>query len=289
MIPRAVFSLTLFLCAVIAGAQSQDILLGSRDLPGWTIDKAETYNDRQLYGYINGGAELYLEYGFRQVVGQRCSKGEHEFVVDVYEMVQPQAAFGMWTLSRRPGKQRIPGIDWSSMTDNQLLFVRGKHMVNITLYDSRDETRNAARSVATLLHKRIGGMAFRLPKEVENGALAKHKDELRFVQGPLALASAVSDWSDLFDGIARFDLYHWRVGKGASASEVGLVTFKSQRDLDTFLKAAGIAAPKAAKSGKPSASWLMNAAANRAVRHIDGLRLWFVDGGSEFKKLLSKL
>lgn len=95
--------------------------------------------------------------------------------------------------------------------------------------------------------------------------------------------------SDLFDGIARFDMYHWRVGKGASASEVGLVTFKSQRDLDTFLKAAGIAAPKAAKSGKPSASWLMNASANRAVRRIDGLRLWFVDGGSEFKKLLSKL
>ncbi|MCZ7556972.1 MAG: hypothetical protein M5R41_11290 [Bacteroidia bacterium] len=266
-------------CAAQKGAPS----LNTADIPGWSIEQPDRYNDKQLFGYINGGAELYLEYGFRMVTAWRCQKGKQEFVADVYEMATPAAAFGMWSISRRNCTSTLDGAMWSCVTSNQILFTRGSVLVNITIYDKSEESRSAARKAAVALLKRIEGKDFMPPEVFTTGALSRQKNELRLMQGPLAIQGSLADWSGLLEGIARCDVFHTRSGAGKSATDVGMLRFRSPRDVDTFIAAAGFRKEDVRKK------WNVNAGKKRALKLSDATTVWFLEGGNDIERLVKIL
>ncbi|MEJ2537268.1 MAG: hypothetical protein P8048_09495 [Calditrichia bacterium] len=46
------------------GADVSTLLLEENQIPDLQIKETQTYAGKELYGYIDGGAEIYLEYGF---------------------------------------------------------------------------------------------------------------------------------------------------------------------------------------------------------------------------------
>lgn len=215
------------------------VRLNAADLPAWDVTAPDVYNAKQLYGYINGGAEVYLEYGFRKVSAQRCSRDQHEFQVDIYEMVRPEAAFGMFSVLRGRCSAALPGTRWHCVTPEQILFVKGNFLVSIVPYDRAQVTRNTAMQAAKILSARISGADFRSPSHFRNTPMADAHQKLRFVQGPLALQNVLGDWVSRLDGISRYDMYHTVVGTGAQETEAAVITFRSGRDKDRFLKRIG--------------------------------------------------
>jgi|GEM_PF-1291049 len=264
-------------------AQQSSPLLSDKDLPGWKVEAVETYTSQQLYGYINGGAELYLEYGFRMVSAQRCVQQKNEFMVDIYEMISPLAAFGMWSISHRTCASTLQGVQYSCVTNDQVLFARDKYFVNITMYDRSNETRAAARKAAEVLAKRIRGTNAELPPAFASGPLASKDSPQYFIQGPLALQSIVGNWSDHVEGIRRFDLFLTRIGKGNTATDAGLYRFRSRRDLDVFLGNVGL------KNAPRKNGWLVNKAGSRAAKSIDERQLWYLEGGKQIERLMQRL
>jgi hypothetical protein len=273
-----------FLAAINPGnAQQGATSLTAADIPGWSIEKPDRYNDKQLFGYINGGAELYLEYGFNVVTAWRCQKGKQEFVADVYEMATPAAAFGMWSISRRNCASTLDGAMWSCVTSNQILFARGSVLVNITLFDKSEDSRSTARKAAAALLQRIDGKDFTPPEVFTAGALSRQKSDLRLMQGPLAVQGSLSDWSALLDGLQRYDLYHTRSGAGKAATDAGMLRFRSPRDVDKFIVAAGFRKDDVRKK------WSISAGKKRALKLIDATTVWFLDGGGDIDRLVKIL
>jgi hypothetical protein len=78
--------------------------------PGW--DKAENvekFKANNLYGHINGGAELFLEFGFQELQVQRYSKNDFELNLEIYHMENPTAALGIYLM--KCGKETpLPGL-----------------------------------------------------------------------------------------------------------------------------------------------------------------------------------
>jgi len=68
------------------------------DLDGWTpVGDPEQYEGLDLYELINGGAEVYHEYGFRRVLAQEYGDGANRYIaVEIYEMESAAAAFGIY-------------------------------------------------------------------------------------------------------------------------------------------------------------------------------------------------
>jgi len=61
----------------------------------------EIYGRDTLYGYMNGGAEVYLAFDFREVFVRRYSRdGADDIVLDVYDMGSPADAFGVFSCDR---------------------------------------------------------------------------------------------------------------------------------------------------------------------------------------------
>jgi hypothetical protein len=62
-------------------------------LPWQKSESAMIYKGKKLYEYINGGAEIYYEYGFIQVITQSYKYEDESLIVDIYEMKNPKAVF----------------------------------------------------------------------------------------------------------------------------------------------------------------------------------------------------
>jgi len=68
--------------------------------PGWSISEGPTsYDAESLFEYLNGGAPLYLDYGFQNLTQTRYQLGDDPFAsvtLDVYDMGSEVGAFGLY-------------------------------------------------------------------------------------------------------------------------------------------------------------------------------------------------
>lgn len=97
----------------------------------WKVSEEGISYDREtLYGYMNGGAEVYLAFDFQQVLVRRYSRGgDDEIVLDIYDMGSPQEAFGVFSCDREDEEAGI-GQD-SEYGFGMLRFWKGRYFVTI--------------------------------------------------------------------------------------------------------------------------------------------------------------
>ncbi|MBN1448952.1 MAG: hypothetical protein JXA28_13565 [Bacteroidetes bacterium] len=271
------YVLLLLLLLFIPRTAAAGPLLIAKDLPGWDISTPDFYSAKQLYGYINGGAELYLEYGFRQVTAQRCTKESHELQVDIYEMTSPEAAFGMYSILHGDCPAALSGAEWSCVAPVQILFARDRYLVSVVPYDRSTETRNAAKDAAAALLKRIGARDFRPDEIFRSGPLSPGRSALLFLRGPLALQNALPAWSDPLAGIDHFDLFFTRFGDGSRKTEAAILDCKSKQDLEKVLMQLGL--PGAGKDWTQTKGGAL-------IKRKSPRQIWYLKGGQA--KALSK-
>jgi|WetSurMetagenome_2_1015567.scaffolds.fasta_scaffold90539_2 hypothetical protein len=174
----------------------RDLLPPGSGVPGWTADgPPESYDRGGLYGYIDGGAEAFLQYGFERVdVGRyrRAGPGSAaEITVDVYRMAGDQDAFGVFSTRRDGGETGlalgdIPG--WAMET--QASLAAGPYYVNIVGFGTSEED---LKLWARLMARALGAAGFRgVAWGDRPGPLARlprkdiRPDSVRWIRGPLA-------------------------------------------------------------------------------------------------------
>ncbi|MBD3373393.1 hypothetical protein GF406_00020 [candidate division KSB1 bacterium] len=65
-------------------------------LPEWQSLEMHVYFKDNLYGYINGGAELFKEFGFNRLSVQHFKIDSSEIAVNLYEMSTDTSALGIY-------------------------------------------------------------------------------------------------------------------------------------------------------------------------------------------------
>lgn len=110
--------------------------------PGWAKDgKPQEYEGEDLYAYIDGGAEIYQEYGFSRVILQDYKNDKGRLVsLEIFEMGTPAAAFGMFTF-KRSGNGKTVGLGAGAELEAYYLnFWKGRFLVTLTGFDEGPET-----------------------------------------------------------------------------------------------------------------------------------------------------
>ena len=152
------------LLAVIAAAaasRSEGPLRGylpeDNAAPGWTRDgEPQEYEGQDLYTYIDGGAEIYHEYGFRRVIVQDYKNaGGKSVSLEIFEMETPAAAFGMFTF-KRSGKGKVLKLGGGAELEAYYLnYWNGRFLVTLTGFDEAGETIEALGAMARAVETRI--------------------------------------------------------------------------------------------------------------------------------------
>ncbi|MBD3289640.1 hypothetical protein GF337_12615 [candidate division KSB1 bacterium] len=133
-----------FVCMILAGFLTSS-LHAEINFPqdgfvaGWKKARELTYSASNLYGYINGGAELFLEFGFEELLIRRYDKGEAEISAEVYVMENPLAALGIY-LAKSGKETPNPSINArNSGNAFQYSIVKNKYYVLINNFDGSEE------------------------------------------------------------------------------------------------------------------------------------------------------
>lgn len=144
--------LLIFLTAALARAA--DVC---RLAPGWrSSGPPQNFSSENLFEYLDGGAEGYLIFGFVRLEHQTCTKGEESLVIDISEMADSDAAYGLFAARRDP-RQPVQHIGMGGeILAQRASFARGNSYVELTATPGEDY-RETLRALVAALEKQVEG------------------------------------------------------------------------------------------------------------------------------------
>jgi hypothetical protein len=148
--------LIFFLTAGFISAQNISLILPD-SIEGWSAqDSSQLYVGEDLYRLIDGGADIFLEYGFIKVLTQRYVGSEDiPISVEIYEMKDSSAAFGIFSLFTFSTGKRIKFGTDAFAGDGFLLFQKGKYYVSLSGNESSERIQNGLIKTGELIEKNI--------------------------------------------------------------------------------------------------------------------------------------
>lgn len=127
---------------------------------GWKISSDPMFfESHNLWEYIDGQAEMYLQYGFQLVIAADYSIGGNPtaLVIDVYQMESPVHAFGIYAAERSPEDRFIDVGAEGYLGENVLNFWKGPYYIKITSFHQSPETKEILLELSRAVAGRIPG------------------------------------------------------------------------------------------------------------------------------------
>ena len=110
-------------------------------VPGWAQSgPARAYEAGNLFEYMDGNAEGYLIYGFRNMKGVTCRQGEISFVIDLSDMGDADGSYGIFSANRDP---QLPTDKFGmagQVVPRRAMFVKGSYFVEVAANPEGDHT-----------------------------------------------------------------------------------------------------------------------------------------------------
>lgn len=196
------------------------------------LKRERVFTGDGLYGFMNGGADLFLEYGVKSLINRDLSYKNEDFTIDIYEMPTPEDAFGIYSMHifRCQQADTLDMIDCFS--PYQMLAVIENLYISI-VYPSGS---SHAQSIATELIPMYISADKSIVPDFPAAFLPKLplSGNIKYLRGPLSVSSASSDLSSILQNIS-YD-YVWFTGDRKNKSYQAVIQFTSQTEKEKIKK-----------------------------------------------------
>lgn len=109
-----------------------------------------------LYLLIDGGAEIYHEYGFQEVVFQTYGAGEVNTVnLEIFEMDSPASAYGIYTFKTGPHGKPVNIGQEGWLEDYYLNFWKGNYLITVIGLDTNRSVQDGIKKIARGVESKI--------------------------------------------------------------------------------------------------------------------------------------
>jgi hypothetical protein len=124
-----------FLVGLVAAAQAvsgSPAIPDAGFAPGWAkAGSLRTFTGQDLFNQIDGGAELFLEFGFAKLRLQAYARGKAELTLNAYEMESAASALGVY-LMKMGRETPFPEVAArNSGEEVQITIVKGRYFVQV--------------------------------------------------------------------------------------------------------------------------------------------------------------
>jgi len=157
----------LALMLVTAGSGTAEITLPDGPGEGWAkSDEERRFVGSRLYDHIDGGAELFHEFGFTRLLVQEYQKGEDQITLEVYEMESPESALGIY-LQQSAEEKPVEGIEARNSGGRyQLSVVKGKVFFQVNSFSGAEALLP---TMTALAQRTLEGLAEKSLADEETG------------------------------------------------------------------------------------------------------------------------
>ncbi|HVN75622.1 MAG TPA: DUF6599 family protein [Thermoanaerobaculaceae bacterium] len=199
----ALAAATLFLASAALAVSDAALLPPPDAASGFApVGQPRVFTGSALYGHIDGGAEIFFEFGFEAATVQRYTCLDESLEVELYGMTDPTAALGIY-LQRCGGRCDAPGrrdqiSRYATFGRSQLTFAKDRFFVVITAEEVHPRTDAALETLAVVISNRLAADARRRsrPDSFTDPALGLSPGwspgSVRLIRGPLALQAIIT-------------------------------------------------------------------------------------------------
>lgn len=200
-----VFSMLVLVTVCAAAQQPAEDLSGylpeEGEVAGWKLSEdPKNYCGDDLFLMIDGGADIYHEYGFRQVLrAEYLDVNEKSIKLEIYQMKSPASAYGIYSFKVGEGGKPLTIGHEARLQDYYLNFWKGDLLVTVIGLDSDAETVQAVVALAKAVDVRISYSGKRpdLAEALLDASLGF--SDAKYVRGPLGvMGSYVFDTENFF-------------------------------------------------------------------------------------------
>jgi hypothetical protein len=135
---------------VLALLPAEDPALGIA--PG---EPAELFAGRKLFDYMDGGAEIFLGFGFDELGVRRYRHGAVSVRVAIYRMGGPAEAFGIHAFGGKGAAEDVGGP--ATLANGMLSFFRGRFYVRVVAETPAKEVTAALLALGRATYARLPG------------------------------------------------------------------------------------------------------------------------------------
>lgn len=220
------------IATISLGQPFNDITLA--DFPGIQVTKSDSFTGQGLWGYMNGGADLYLEYGFQKLYVREYAWQGEKLKLEIFIMSDPASAFGIYALSTSKC------LIWNSLADFSCQSVYQSQAATGQLYISatNESGSQVAQGLCSMLVQQTvkqnpSDQVF-VPMIFQGSVLNQYIGTLRYYRGLLGLQNGMPEWTDLFSQV-NFTMFTETVTQQDSAGSIGRIVFDDITSRGIFL------------------------------------------------------
>jgi len=128
------------------------------DVVTWKIPEApQDYFPEILFEYINGAAEIYLSYDFKELTVGQYEKGDSNasLIIEIYDMGNEINSFGIYSAERFPDSQFISLGNQGYLEEGTLNFIVGKYYIKLLCFDSGEDSADFLKLFSQEIVKRV--------------------------------------------------------------------------------------------------------------------------------------
>ncbi len=236
---KIIITLFCLLCITISNEAQTSASFPSfklADIPGGAINREASFNGDALWGHINGGADIYLEYGFDKLLFQEVAWKGFEFRVEFYRMNSAESAFGIFSLSKYKCLSSDTLTKWMCITPFQVQGAVASYYISI----ANDKGTQEAQSVSTELFKivlnKISESNYSFPSMFIKPSLKLYLPMAKLIKGKLGIQNGFPEWSDMFDEFNNFKVFIIDQNEAEPNFVFSLIEFSNSSDMQKFIK-----------------------------------------------------
>ena len=140
-------------------AESQGSSSFFPEMAGWKMpDPFQVFSPENLYDYINGAADLYLTYDFKELqVGEYQRDDKASVIVEIYRHGSPTNAFGIYSQERLANADFLDIGTQGYYEEKVLNFLGGSYYVKISSSNTGKDDRDILARFAKGTAEKLGG------------------------------------------------------------------------------------------------------------------------------------
>jgi len=168
-----------------------DLAPAAGEVEAWApVAEAQVFEGDDLFELINGGAEIYHEFGFRRALAQDFTGPEQRLIaLEVFEMKDTAAAYGTYSFKISGSGRPLELGDEAMLEDYYLNLRRGPYVVTLTGMNDDEITMQGITRIAGAIAENIQ-IDGEVPAVVAELAAGDGKPErVYYLRGELALAN----------------------------------------------------------------------------------------------------
>ncbi|MBU2650129.1 MAG: hypothetical protein KKA81_04270 [Bacteroidetes bacterium] len=218
-------------------AISQEISeIAINDFPGFSLTRNECFDGGSLWGYMNGGADIYLEYGFEALRVEEFSGDGETLKLELFKMEDPVSAFGIYSIKTFKCKQSDVLVTPDCLNRYQYQIVYGDFYVQLINDSGSEQAQQKMVELAELVLKKLEAKKLTLPVKYLTDSMGFSINEIKMARGRLGIQNSMMDLEDCFKGIENYRVYYASIVKDREKVKFYEIIFDTPEMKSRFLE-----------------------------------------------------